>query len=101
MLPAIPIPSLFITGTDTGVGKTLVSATLLAALNAGGRRALGMKPVASGCIASPAGWRSEDALALLEHGADRNSAYSIVNPYTLEEAVAVTRQEGSGKILKY
>ena len=78
----------FITGTDTGVGKTLVSATLLAALNASGQRALGMKPVASGCIATPAGWRSEDALALLEHGADRGAVYSIVNPYTLEEAVA-------------
>ena len=43
----------FITGTDTGVGKTLVSSALLTALTGAGRRALGMKPVASGCEAAP------------------------------------------------
>lgn len=45
---------LFITGTDTGVGKTEVTLALMAALQQQGQRALGMKPVASGCAAGPA-----------------------------------------------
>ena len=47
--------SWFITGTDTGVGKTRVSAALLCALAQRGRRAVGMKPVASGCMQTPRG----------------------------------------------
>jgi dethiobiotin synthetase len=39
---------LFVTGTDTGVGKTVAAAALLRALAAGGLRAVGMKPVAAG-----------------------------------------------------
>jgi len=39
----------FITGTDTGVGKTLVSCALLHGFAAQGRRVVGMKPVAAGC----------------------------------------------------
>ncbi len=77
----------FVTGTDTGIGKTMVSATLLAALNAGGRRAVGMKPVASGCESTPDGWRNDDASALLaqSHG---NPDYALVNPFALREPVA-------------
>ena len=41
----------FVMGTDTGVGKTLVSCALIEALRANGVNAVGMKPVASG--ASP------------------------------------------------
>ena len=40
--------TLFVTGTDTGVGKTVASVALLRALAASGRRAVGMKPVAAG-----------------------------------------------------
>ena len=58
------VDRLFVTGTDTGVGKTVVSAALLHAFRAHGRRAVGMKPVASGCERAPEGWRNEDALAL-------------------------------------
>ena len=39
---------IFVTGTDTGVGKTIVAAALLRGLNASGFRAVGMKPVAAG-----------------------------------------------------
>ena len=39
---------LFVTGTDTGVGKTVVGVALLRALVAAGRSAIGMKPVAAG-----------------------------------------------------
>jgi len=53
---------LFVTGTDTGVGKTRVACALLAALVAHGVRAVGMKPVASG-IDPGAAW-NEDVAAL-------------------------------------
>ena len=39
----------FVTGTDTGVGKTLISCALLHAYAAQGKRVVGMKPVAAGC----------------------------------------------------
>jgi dethiobiotin synthetase len=38
----------FVTGTDTGVGKTLIACALLHAFAAAGRRVAGMKPVAAG-----------------------------------------------------
>src|SRR5574337_1361748 len=56
--------SYFITGTDTGVGKTLVSAALLHTLAAHHPRVVGMKPVAAGVVRHGDGWASEDALAL-------------------------------------
>ena len=56
--------SYFVTGTDTGVGKTLVSAALLHALALRHERVVGMKPIAAGSIRHGEGWASEDALAL-------------------------------------
>jgi dethiobiotin synthetase len=79
--------SIFITGTDTGVGKTLVCAALLAALNAQGLRAVGMKPVASGCEMTPRGLRNADAERLIEHS-QGNPAYDLVNPFALSEPIA-------------
>lgn len=74
--------SIYVTGTDTGIGKTVVSAALLHALHARGLRAVGMKPVASGCIDTGAGWRNDDALAL-QAASDPVPAYADVNPYAL------------------
>ncbi|MFN4117304.1 dethiobiotin synthase [Acidovorax sp.] len=54
----------FVTGTDTGVGKTLVSAGLLHALAPHHRRVVGMKPVAAGLVPWGEDWASEDAIAL-------------------------------------
>ena len=54
----------FVTGTDTGIGKTLVSAALLHALAAHYPRVVGMKPVAAGAVRMGGAWVSEDALAL-------------------------------------
>ena len=54
----------FVTGTDTDVGKTLVSCALLHALARRHPRVVGMKPVAAGLIETPEGWDSEDAIAL-------------------------------------
>lgn len=77
----------FVTGTDTGVGKTLVAAALLHRLAERGLRCAGMKPVAAGCVHTDAGWRNDDALQLLAHG---NVAleYDEVNPYALPAACA-------------
>ena len=72
----------FVTGTDTGIGKTLASSALLHALHARGLRAVGMKPVASGCEATADGWRNEDALAL-QAASDPTPAYADINPYAL------------------
>ncbi len=72
----------YITGTDTGIGKTVASTALLHALRLQGLRAVGMKPVASGCERSATGWRNEDALALLA-ASDPQPAYADLNPYAL------------------
>jgi dethiobiotin synthetase len=58
--------SYFVTGTDTGVGKTLVAAALLHALAKRHPRVVGMKPVAAGQVRVGESWASEDALALRE-----------------------------------
>ncbi|MFZ7096034.1 dethiobiotin synthase [Luteimonas dalianensis] len=79
--------SLFVTGTDTGVGKTLASAALLHALRARGLRAVGMKPVASGCDGTPDGWRNEDAL-MLQAASEPRPAYEDVNPFALPAPTA-------------
>ncbi|KAB7780343.1 dethiobiotin synthase [Xanthomonas sp. LMG 12460] len=76
------VPAFYVTGTDTGIGKTIASTALLHALRARGQRAVGMKPVASGCAREADGWRNEDALALQEASAPR-PAYDDLNPYAL------------------
>ena len=47
---------IFVTGTDTGVGKTVVTAALVSLFRAGGIDAVPMKPVHTGCISTPHGW---------------------------------------------
>ncbi len=79
--------ALFVTGTDTGVGKTRVAAALCRAFAARGRRVAAMKPVASGCTVTPEGLRNEDALALLA-AMNVRADYSTVNPYAFEPAIA-------------
>jgi len=56
--------SLFVTGTDTGVGKTRVSAALLQALSAHHTRVVGMKPVAAGIERINGVLANEDVVAL-------------------------------------
>jgi dethiobiotin synthetase len=72
----------YVTGTDTGIGKTRVSAALLGAFADAGVVAAGMKPLASGCERVGDAWRNEDAEALL--AASRPGlAYADVNPIAL------------------
>jgi len=82
-----PFPALYVTGTDTGIGKTMSSCALLHALRGRGLRAVGMKPVASGCEATAQGWVNEDALAL-QAASEPRPDYAMVNPYALPAPLA-------------
>ncbi len=77
----------FVTGTDTDCGKTLISLGLMAAWQARGERVLGMKPVATGCGPSPAGLRNGDALRLQAQGSAL-APYELVNPYAFAPPIA-------------
>ena len=77
----------FVTGTDTGVGKTLVTAALLRLLRERGLRVRGLKPVASGAASTPQGLRNDDALALQAESSPPVD-YDTVNPYCFAPAIA-------------
>jgi dethiobiotin synthetase len=77
----------FVTGTDTGVGKTVVATGLVRGLIANGLRVAVMKPVASGSGYTSAGLRNEDALALMAVS-NVTAAYETVNPYCFEAAIS-------------
>lgn len=81
------IRTLFVAGTDTGIGKTHASCTLLHALRAAGHDACGMKPVASGCMETADGLRNEDALALLA-ASSSPPPYARVNPMALRDPLS-------------
>ncbi len=77
----------FVTGTDTGVGKTLVAAGLVRALAGRGERVAGLKPVAAGCDVTPEGLRNADALLLMAESTVR-LPYETVNPFAYAPAIA-------------
>lgn len=77
----------FITGTDTGVGKTRVAAALLEGLRMRGIRAVGMKPVAAGCEWVDGQWLNEDA-ALLAAASGVAAPREWLNPYLLQAPIA-------------
>lgn len=60
----MPLTGLFVTGTDTGVGKTFVTCALAQFLVASGRRVAAIKPAESGCRPGPDGLWAEDAEAI-------------------------------------
>ena len=72
----------FITGTDTGVGKTAFACALLRQYSASGSRAVGMKPVAAG-----GGSANDDILALAAAG-NVDAPLSARCPYAFDEAIA-------------
>jgi len=86
-LPVSLPAALYVTGTDTGIGKTFSSCVLLHALRQRGRQAVGMKPVASGCIRTAEGLRNEDATALMA-ASDPMPSYDDLNPFALEQPLA-------------
>jgi dethiobiotin synthetase len=86
----------FITGTDTGVGKTRVSCALLHALRRQHARVIGMKPVAAGTELINGEWANEDVLALRAASSIQVPAL-YDNPYLLRQAASphiAAREEG-------
>jgi dethiobiotin synthetase len=81
------MPGLFITGTDTAVGKTLASVALLIALKRLGIDALGMKPVAAGADLIDGNWVNED-VELLRQASARRIPERDINPYLFRAAIA-------------
>ena len=77
----------FVTGTDTEVGKSIVTAAILQKGADLQLKTIGMKPVASGCEQTPGGLRNEDALLMMEHMTE-TLPYEQVNPIALEPAIA-------------
>lgn len=76
--------SYFVTGTDTGIGKTLVSCALLHAFAEQGKSAVGFKPVAAGCDDDD---HNEDA-KLLRRASNVQATYGQTNPYCFSHAIA-------------
>lgn len=77
----------FITGTDTGVGKTRTAVALIAAAVRAGLRVAPMKPIASGAAATADGLRNDDALQLIE-AANLKPPYARVNPCVFAPGIA-------------
>lgn len=73
---------LFVTGTDTEVGKTVVSRALLQKLAAQGKQAVGYKPVAKSNQQTEEGPRNKDAL-VLQASSSIQLPYQAINPVTL------------------
>jgi dethiobiotin synthetase len=81
------LAGLFFTGTDTGVGKTTITAAVARLLRRQGRAVGVCKPVATGAVESPGGWLSEDT-RLLAEAAGAAEHHRRVTPWTFPEAVA-------------
>ncbi len=78
---------IFVTGTDTEVGKTYVSCLMVQALQRQGIRVVGLKPIASGCKDTAQGLRNSDALAL-QRVNQADYAYDKINPIAFKPAIA-------------
>jgi len=77
----------FITGTDTNVGKTWATVTLMRYFKIQGKSVVGMKPVASGCRVQDGRLRNEDAL-LIQENTSLSVDYDLINPYAYELPVS-------------
>ena len=77
----------FITGTDTGVGKTVVTCGLLRAFAAAGERVVGMKPVAAGATRVAGALINDDAAQLRAAG-NIEAPLDLINPYCFEPPIA-------------
>jgi dethiobiotin synthetase len=77
----------FVTGTDTAVGKTLISAALLRAFAQRGERVIGMKPIAAGAEGAGENLYYADVRALCRVS-NVTAPIDWINPYRFEPAVA-------------
>ncbi|MGV0964061.1 MAG: dethiobiotin synthase [Polynucleobacter sp.] len=78
----------FVTGTDTEVGKTLLSGALILKLREAGIRAIGFKPVVAGTYIDPNGQKLNEDLETLRIASGLNSQEPSLCPYVLDEAAA-------------
>ena len=77
----------FVTGTDTGVGKTTVTVRLMQQFIAQGLKVVAMKPVASGCEWVDGRWQNEDVMQLTA-ASNVQAPPELVNPYCFQPAIA-------------
>jgi len=87
LLSRSPLPGLFITGTDTGVGKTLVAGAIASWFHQRGARVAVLKPAATGCVRRREGLVSEDA-EFLAHCADARHPLDLICPQRYAEPLA-------------
>jgi dethiobiotin synthetase len=92
-------PGLFVTGTDTGVGKTRVAAAIAAGIAGGGRRVGVLKPVATGATRAAGVWEVEDARALID-ALGEGVPVERVAPIVFEDPVAppVAARRAGGRL---
>lgn len=83
----LPI-SFFVTGTDTGIGKTHISCALLLGIRRRALKAYGFKPVASGCVQRGDEWISDDAEKLRAYSTTPTPDLGLMNPIALPEPIA-------------
>lgn len=86
----------FVTGTDTGVGKTTFAVALIHALQQRGLKVAAMKPIAAGLDSIKGRWINDDVLAL-SAAADSKVDWQAMNPYAFKSAIAphiAAAQEG-------
>jgi len=81
------MPAVFITGTDTDAGKTLLTLGLMQALQQQGLRVNGMKPVAAGVFEIDGKTVNEDA-QLIRQQSTKALPYELINPWLFEPAIA-------------
>ena len=87
MLPRIPIPALFVTGTDTEVGKTVIAGGIADWFRRRGARVAVLKPAATGCVKRREGLVSEDA-EFLAACADARFPLDVICPQRFVEPLA-------------
>jgi dethiobiotin synthetase len=78
----------FVTGTDTGVGKTLAACALIHALAARGVDVMPMKPIAAGAMVHDGAWANADSIALLRAAGRDAARLPDVTPVLLREPMA-------------
>ena len=101
MLRSIPIPSIVVTGTDTGVGKTVIAGAIGRWFRVRGFRVSVLKPCATGCVRRREGLVSEDA-ELLAHYADVRFPLDVICPQRYAEPLApAVAAERAGKPLDW
>jgi len=89
---------IFVTGTDTGVGKTVAACALVHALRARGVAVHPFKPIAAGAVEREGLWINEDTHALMAAAGLDRSAAPLVTPVLLREPMAphiAASREGS------